>query len=223
VLVQGDIRSPNLDLGDPRLRGADSLAELLLGETTGLALTPNGEGESQPQLDELALVSGESEKIRRLAHSPACGGESLSFFARHGRSVTVRRLRGTLRLDSAAGGERWRLDATVQPNNRLPLLVLRHWKEMSDPIGRQLVAFSPQTAKSVRMNATRVTRSLPRWIRYRVGMATVRRRSSSNGDRTNPRDNLVARGGLAAGWYACTLPGINGRHAAETNRAKRLP
>ena len=36
-LVEGDIRSPDLDLGDPRLCGADALAELLLGEAVRLA------------------------------------------------------------------------------------------------------------------------------------------------------------------------------------------
>jgi hypothetical protein len=86
-LVEGDIRSPDLDLGDPRLRRSDPLAELFLGEAARLALTPNGESEGQPQLDELTLFSGEPEKIRRLAHPPAGGGESLPFRALHGHGV----------------------------------------------------------------------------------------------------------------------------------------
>jgi len=96
-LVKRDIRSPNLDLGDPRLRGADALAELFLGEAARLALPTNGESQGQPQLDKLSLFSGEPEKIRRVAHPPGGGGESLPFLALHGHGVTVRRLRGTLR------------------------------------------------------------------------------------------------------------------------------
>ena len=44
-LVEGDIRSPDLDLGDPRLCGADALAELLLGEAVRLALPTTGESQ----------------------------------------------------------------------------------------------------------------------------------------------------------------------------------
>ena len=55
-LVEGDIRGPDLDLGYPRLRGADSLAELFLGEAAGLALPPNGESQRESKLDELSLL-----------------------------------------------------------------------------------------------------------------------------------------------------------------------
>ena len=41
-LVEGDIRRPDLDLGDPRLRGADPLAQLFLGEAARLALPSDG-------------------------------------------------------------------------------------------------------------------------------------------------------------------------------------
>ena len=95
-LVEGDIRSPDLDLGDPRLCGADALAELLLGEAVRLALPTNGESQRESKLDELSLFGGEPEKIRRLSTPPAGGRKSLSFLALHGHGVTVRLLCGTL-------------------------------------------------------------------------------------------------------------------------------
>jgi hypothetical protein len=42
-LIEGDIRGADFDFGDSRLRGADPLAELFLGEAAGLALAANGE------------------------------------------------------------------------------------------------------------------------------------------------------------------------------------
>jgi hypothetical protein len=95
-LVEGDIRGADLNLCDPRLRGADPLAELFLGETARLALPTNGESQGQPQLDELALFGGEPEKIRRVAHPPAGGGESLPFLALHGHGVTFQNCRCSL-------------------------------------------------------------------------------------------------------------------------------
>ena len=95
-LVEGDIRSPDLDLGDPRLCGADALAELLLGEAVRLALPTNGESQRESKLDELSLFGGEPEKIRRLSNPPAGGRKSLSSLAPHGHGVTVRLLCGTL-------------------------------------------------------------------------------------------------------------------------------
>ena len=108
-LVEGDIRGADLDLGDPRLRGADPLAELFLGEAAGLALAANGESQGQPQLDELPLFSGEPEKIGRIAYPPTGGGECLSLLARHGHGVTFRRLY-----------------AAVQPDDRLAVIALGH-------------------------------------------------------------------------------------------------
>ena len=56
-LVEGDIRGADLNLGDPRLRGADPLAELLLGEAVRLALPTNGESqrESKPGIGSLPM------------------------------------------------------------------------------------------------------------------------------------------------------------------------
>ena len=71
-MVEGDVWGPDLELGDQRLSGADPLAELLLREAAGLAFTPNSESHGQPQLDELSLFSGESEKIRRVVHCRTC-------------------------------------------------------------------------------------------------------------------------------------------------------
>jgi hypothetical protein len=71
-LIERNIPTRPLDLGDPGLAGLDAVSQLFLGQLRSRALPADGQGRFDPGIKELPLFVGHLEKVGGISEPPAC-------------------------------------------------------------------------------------------------------------------------------------------------------